>query len=239
MLELERVSVSYGNVRVLWDVYLRVGEGEVVTLIGPNGAGKSTLLKTIMGQLTPWRGQDGRGSILFRGEHIEGMATEAIVRLGIALVPEGSRVFPEMTVLDNLKMGSFIPRARARRDETLEGVFSLFPRLEERGGQLARTLSGGERQMLSVGRALMSCPDLLLLDEPSLGLQPTLVSQTFEALAEVNRRGVTVLLVEQKVSFALEMSRRAYVLERGRVVLEGEGGELMRREEVKRAYFAL
>ncbi len=189
---------------------------------------------------SPGKTGEGRGgSIRFTGRDIVGLSPEETVRLGISIVPEGARIFPEMTVLDNLKMGSYIESARAQRKETLEEVFGLFPRLKERLNQKAGTLSGGERQMLAIGRALMSKPILLLLDEPSLGLQPQLVIRTFEAVKEINRRGVAVLLVEQSVQFALEISQRAYVLESGRIVLEGKADELLRSEHIKKFYLAI
>lgn len=239
MLEVQGINVFYGDVHVLRDLWLRVGAGEIVTVIGPNGSGKSTLLKTIVNILHPERGKGEEGTITFKGQEITELTPEETVRLGMAVVPERARVFPEMTVLDNLKMGSYIENARAQRKETLEEVFSLFPRLRERIEQKARTLSGGERQMLAIGRALMSKPSLLLLDEPSLGLQPMLVDRTFSAVAEINRRGVAVLLVEQNVKFSLEISHRAYVLEYGRIVLEGKGRELLGSERIKKSYLAL
>ena len=196
-----------------------------------------SVIKTIVGLLRP-RTQGG-GRITFKGARIDGLSPDQIVRRGIAVVPEGARVFPEMTVLDNLKMGAVVPRARARRDQNLEEVFALFPRLEERILQPARTLSGGERQMLAIGRALMACPDLLLLDEPSLGLQPTLVKGIMEAIRRVNERGITVFLIEQNVHFSLPMSHRAYVLEHGRIVLEGTGDELLKNPHVRVSYLGI
>lgn len=227
----------------MWDLSLQVSSGEMVTVIGPNGAGKSTLLKAVVNLLPLANSDEGRegrkGKITFRGRDIGGLSPEETVRLGMAIVPEGARVFPEMTVLDNLKMGSYIESAKGQRKERLEEVFGLFPRLRERLNQRARTLSGGERQMLALGRALMSKPTFLLLDEPSLGLQPQLVTRTFEAIKEINRRGVGVLLVEQNVQFALEISQRAYVLENGRIVLEGKAIELLRSEHIRESYLAL
>jgi branched-chain amino acid transport system ATP-binding protein len=239
MLIIDRINVYYGDMHVLWDVSLHVDPGEVVTVVGPNGSGKSTLLKAVVNVL-PLSSRAGEaGKIYFHGGQISGLAPEKTVGLGIAVVPEGGRVFPEMTVLENLKMGSYIESARRQRRKTLQEVFSLFPRLEERLSQRARTLSGGERQMLAIGRALMSGPELLLLDEPSLGLQPLLVEKTFEAIHQINRRGVAVLLVEQNVQFSLEISRRAYVLENGRIALEGKSGELLNSEHIKKFYLAL
>jgi len=241
MLEVYRINVFYGDVHVLWDVSLKVAPREIVTVIGPNGAGKSTLLKALVNlQPAARKGREKEGGrIIFQGKNLVGLLPEETVRLGIAIVPEGARVFPEMTVLENLKMGSYIEAARTQRKETLEEVCELFPRLKERMQQKARTLSGGERQMLAIGRAFMSKPTLLLLDEPSLGLQPLLVTRTFEALAEINRRGVAVLLVEQNVQFALEVSHRAYVLENGRIVLTGKAEELLGSEHVKKSYLAV
>ena len=238
MLEVKSISVGYGALQVLTEVSVEVRAREVVSVIGPNGAGKTTLIKTIVGLLRP-RPDDGRGRITFRERRIDGLAPEEIVRRGIAVVPEGARVFPDMTVLDNLKMGAVVPRARARRAQNLEELFGLFPRLKERASQMARTLSGGERQMLAIGRALMAGPDLLLLDEPSLGLQPTLVKGIMEAIRRVNERGITVFLIEQNVHFSLPMSHRAYVLERGRIVLEGTGQELLGNPHVRVSYLGI
>ncbi len=238
MLSVEGLNVSYGRLQVLWDVSLRVEAGEVVSVIGPNGAGKTTLLKTIVGLLRP-RGGGRGGAITFRGRRIDGLRPEAIARLGIAVVPEGARAFPEMTVQENLLMGSVVPRARERRPARLREVYDLFPRLAERERQPARTLSGGERQMLAVGRALMACPDLLLLDEPSLGLQPTLIRNIMGAVRGISAQGMTVLLIEQNVHFSLPMSHRAYVLENGRVALEGPGEEMLRNPHVRISYLGI
>jgi branched-chain amino acid transport system ATP-binding protein len=238
MLDVEAVDAGYGPLQVLRGVSLRVAAGEIVSVIGPNGAGKSTLIKTILGLLRPWPHPEG-GRIFFQGRRIDGLPPEGIVRTGVAVVPEGARVFPEMTVLDNLRMGAVVPRARGRQVEGLADVFALFPRLQERTTQLARTLSGGERQMLAIGRALMSRPQLLLLDEPSLGLQPSLVKAIMDAIGQINERGLTVLLIEQNVHFSLPMSHRAYVLEQGRVVLEGSGAELLRDEHVRVSYLGV
>jgi len=239
MFRIDRINVFYGDVQVLWDISLRVGEGEIVAVIGPNGAGKSSLLRTISNLNRPRpSGAPGEG-IFFRGDRIDGLSPEETVKRGIAVVPEGARVFPDMDILDNLKMGSYLAKAREEREKNLEGVYTLFPRLRERQGQMARTLSGGERQMLALGTALMSNPDLLLLDEPSLGLQPNFVTRTFQTIREINRRGVTILLVEQNVSTSLEISHRAYVLENGRMVMEGQGKDLLANPHVKKAYLAL
>ena len=239
MLRIDRINVYYGDVHVLWDLSLYVSDGEIVTIIGPNGAGKSTLLKTVVNLLKPAKEEEEQGKISFKGQDLAMLSPEDTVRLGMAIVPEGSRVFPDMTVLDNLLMGSYIESARCRRKETLQEVFELFPRLEERILQKARTLSGGERQMLAIGRALMSRPTLMLLDEPSLGLQPLLVIKTFETVKEINRRGMAILLVEQNVQFSLEISQRVYVLENGRIALEGKAGDLLQSEHIKKFYLAL
>jgi len=238
LLALEAVDAGYGALQVLWGVRLLVRHGEIVSLIGPNGAGKTTVIKAILG-LVPLRRRPAGGAIRFKGERIDGLAPEQVVRRGIAVVPEGARVFPEMTVLDNLRMGALAPRARGREPQSLDDVFTLFPRLAERRPQLARTLSGGERQMLAIGRALMSCPELLLLDEPSLGLQPSLVRSIIEAIRRINERGLTVLLIEQNVHFSLPISRRAYVLEQGRVVLEDAGPALLESPHVRLSYLGV
>jgi len=233
-LELDAVDAGYGALHVLWSVSLRVAAGEVVSLIGPNGAGKTTVIKAILG-LVPWR----KGTIRFNGDRIDGRQPEEIVQRGIAVVPEGARVFPEMTVVDNLRMGALVPRARPREAATMGDVFTMFPRLAERKLQLARTLSGGERQMLAIGRALMACPELLLLDEPSLGLQPTLVRSIIEAIRGINERGLSVLLIEQNVHFSLPISHRAYVLEEGRVVMQDADVALLENPHVRVSYLGV
>lgn len=238
MLRLQAINVGYGALQVLWDVSVEISEGEWVSVIGPNGAGKTTLLKTVVGLLRP-RINSRDGQILFRGRRIDGLAPEEIVRHGIAVVPEGARVFPDMTVLDNLKMGAGVPRARRLAAKTLAEVFALFPRLEERQSQLARTLSGGERQMLAISRALMASPDLLLLDEPSLGLQPSFVKEIMDTIHRINERGVTILLVEQNVRLSLQVSHRAYVLEHGRIVLHGRSEELLDNPHVRVSYLGI
>jgi branched-chain amino acid transport system ATP-binding protein len=234
MLEVEAVDAGYGALQVLRGVSLRIAEGEIVSLVGANGAGKTTTIKTVVGLLRPRRGR-----VAFRGERIDRLPPEAIVGHGIAVVPEGARVFPEMTVLDNLRMGALVRRARAREAESLTEAFTLFPRLQERQRQLGRTLSGGERQMLAIGRALMACPDLLLLDEPSLGLQPSLVRAIIDAIQRINERGITVLLIEQNVHFSLPISHRGYVLEQGRVVLEDAGPALLQNPHVRVSYLGV
>jgi branched-chain amino acid transport system ATP-binding protein len=234
LLKVSSIDGFYRDVQVLRDVSLSVKKGEIVTVIGPNGAGKSTLLWTIMGFLHP-----AKGSITFNGQAIDRLPPERAVRKGLTIVPEGARVFADMSVLDNLKMGSYIKSARSSRDETLGRVFTLFPLLHQRADQKGGTLSGGERQMLAIGRALMSQPSLVLLDEPSLGLAPILVNAVFEAVLEIAKAGVTVLLVEQNVNVSLEITDRAYVLENGRMVMEGSGQELALNDHVKKAYLAL
>jgi len=234
LLDISGIAVAYKDVQVLRDVSLFVKKGEIVTVIGPNGAGKSTLLTTIVGFQHP-----SRGSVSFRNSRICHLPPEQVVRLGLTIVPEGARVFSEMSVLDNLKMGSYIRSARANRNRNLDMVFSFFPRLQERMDQKGGTLSGGERQMLAIGRALMSGPSLLLLDEPSLGLAPLLVTKVFQTIREIAATGLTVLLVEQNVHLSLEITNRAYVLENGRIVMEGSGRDLMNDEHVKKAYLAI
>ncbi|MBI5569371.1 MAG: ABC transporter ATP-binding protein [Desulfomonile tiedjei] len=234
MLAVDGIDVSYRDVQVLRDVSLYVCKGEIVTVIGPNGAGKSTLLNTIVGFRHPHK-----GSIVFEDQPIDHLTPEKVVRHGLTTVPEGARVFAEMSVLDNLKMGSYLKEARGRRDETLQRVFQFFPRLAERMHQKGGTLSGGERQMLAISRALMSRPKLLLLDEPSLGLAPLLVIKVFEAIRGIAATGVTVLLVEQNVHYSLEITDRAYVLENGRIVLQGTGHEMSDNDHVRKSYLAL
>lgn len=234
LLNVDRIDVFYRDVQVLREVSLEVKKGEIVTVIGPNGAGKSTLLNTIVGFQHP-----GKGSIKFQGAAIDRLPPEKIVQVGLTIVPEGARVFSDMSVLDNLKMGSYMKSARIQREESLEQVFAFFPRLHERMHQKGGTLSGGERQMLAIGRALMSKPSLLLLDEPSLGLAPLLVTRVFRAVSEIASTGLTVLLVEQNVHFSLEISDRAYVLENGRTVMEGAGSEMMTNDHVKKSYLAI
>jgi len=231
MLKLEKINAAYKDLQVLWDVSIEVNEGELVTLVGPNGAGKTTTLKVISGLLKPTS-----GSISFQGRSLRKESAHKIVELGISQVPEGGKIFTGMSVLENLELGAFVARARQDKDRTLKWVYEIFPRLEERKNQRAGTLSGGERQMLAIGRALMSKPKLLLLDEPSFGLAPILVDQIFDMITEINRQGVTVLLVEQNVRAALELAHRAYVIENGRIVGQGAGEDLLSFESVRRAY---
>jgi branched-chain amino acid transport system ATP-binding protein len=219
---------------VLWDVTFNVKEGEIVATVGSNGAGKSTTLKTISGLLRP-----SSGSIEFKGERLDRTRPHVIVEKEIAQVPEGRRLFPFSTVLANLEIGAYTRRAREKIDESLEFVFELFPVLKERRKQLAGTLSGGEQQMLAIARALMSRPSLLMLDEPSLGLAPIIVNKVLEVLKELNDRGVTILLVEQNISSALNLCHRGYVLENGRIVLEGPGQALLNNPHVKEAYLGV
>jgi branched-chain amino acid transport system ATP-binding protein len=239
MLEVEGINVYYGDVPILRNLSLTVNGGEIVTVIGPNGAGKTTLLRAILNLVPLGVRGERTGRIFYLGKDLQAVAPEEIIRQGIAIVPEGARVFAEMTVLDNLRMGSYIESAKIHREEMLEGICKLFPRLKERFAQKAGTLSGGERQMLAIGRALMARPTLLLLDEPSLGLQPILVARVFEAIAEINRQGTSILLVEQNIHRSLEISNRAYVLENGRIVLEGKSRDLLGNEHIKKFYLAM
>jgi branched-chain amino acid transport system ATP-binding protein len=231
MLVVEDLSVNYGAIRALHQVSCRVKQGEIVALIGANGAGKTTILNTISG-IVP----SISGSVSFEGEDITHMAAHLIVRKGISQVPEGRRVFARMSVLENLEMGGFILPGKQEVARGIERAFSLFPRLAERRKQAARTLSGGEQQMLAMGRALMSDPRLLLLDEPSMGLAPMLVEKIFEIVDEINKSGTTIMLVEQNAAMALSIAHRAYVLETGEVVLSGDARELARNPEVRKAY---
>ena len=231
MLAVENLSVNYGAIRALHQVSCHVKQGEIVALIGANGAGKTTILNTISG-IVPSIG----GSVSFEDENITRMAAHLIVRKGISQVPEGRRVFARMSVQENLEMGGFILSSKADISHGIERAFTLFPRLAERRKQAARTLSGGEQQMLAMGRALMSDPRLLLLDEPSMGLAPMLVEKIFEIVVEINKDGTTIMLVEQNASMALSIAHRAYVLETGEVVLSGDARELAENPEVRKAY---
>ncbi len=231
MLKVDNINAYYGDLQALWGVSLHIDEGELVALVGPNGAGKTTTLKVITGLL-----KLASGRVSFFESDISKETAHKIVELGISQVPEGGRVFAGMSVLENLELGAFVPDARKFKDESLEWVYKIFPRLEERQTQQAGTLSGGERQMLAIGRALMSKPKLLMLDEPSFGLAPILVQQMFEMIEEINKQGVTVLLVEQNVRAALELAQRAYVIENGRIVGEGKGDDLLSFESIRSAY---
>ena len=234
MLEVEGIDVFYGDVQVLWEVSFTVRAGEILVLVGANGAGKSTTIKTVSSLLTP-----AKGRILFEGQAVHTKKPFEVIDLGIAHVPEGRRLFPEMTVEENLILGSLSPQAKARRRESLEWVYELFPRVLERRRQAAGTLSGGEQQMVAIGRGLMARPKLLMFDEPSLGLSPLLTQHIFELVQKVNEEGLTVLLVEQNVHHTLAMCDRAYVLENGRVALTGSGQELMANDHVREAYLGL
>ncbi len=234
MLEVRDLAAGYGDLQVLFGPSLRVAAGEIVALLGSNGAGKSTLIRCITGLLRP-----RSGAIAFEGRPIKSLAAHDVVDLGIACVPEGRQLFPQMTIEENLLLGSFLRRARAGRSRSFEKVYSLFPRLAERRAQLAGTLSGGEQQMLAVGRALMSQPRLLIVDELSLGLAPVVAKELFRTLAGIRDQGVTILLVEQNVQRTLRMADRGYVLESGRLVLGGSGAELLGNEDVRKAYLAL
>jgi len=231
VLKVEAIDVFYGNIHALKGVSLEVNKGEIVTLIGANGAGKTTLLKTISGLLNP-----KSGDIVYEGASIAGKAAQTIVKHGISHVPEGRRVFANMTVEENLELGAFLRKDKDGIQQDFAKVFQLFPRLEERRKQLAGTLSGGEQQMLAIGRALMARPKLLLLDEPSMGLAPLLVKTIFRIIQEINESGTTILLVEQNAHMALSIADRAYVIESGRVVLSGAASELQASEQVKQAY---
>ena len=229
LLEVDDIEVRYGNIRALKGVSFEVGEGEVVALLGANGAGKTTTQKTVSGMMRP-----SLGEIRFDGNRIDGLPAHQLIHLGICHVPEGRRVFPRMSVAENLEMGAF--RFKKPDQQMLKRVFELFPRLEERNNQLAGTLSGGEQQMLAIGRALMGKPRLLLLDEPSMGLAPLVVRQIFEIVKEINAAGVTVLIVEQNAAQALALADRGYVLETGEIVLSGSGKELLADDRVRAAY---
>jgi branched-chain amino acid transport system ATP-binding protein len=234
MLEVSNVDTLYGKAQALWDVSLRIDEGEIVALVGANGAGKTTLLNAICGLLRP-----ASGSVEFLGERIDGLAPHSIVALGISHVPEGRRLFADMSVSENLEMGAYVGQAWKRKEETLRQVHQVFPILKERGGQLARTLSGGEQQMLAMGRGLMSRPKLCMFDEPSYGLAPLLVAEMFRIIKGLRDQGITILLVEQNVRHTLEVADRAYVLENGRIALEGDGKSLLEEELVRKAYLGL
>jgi branched-chain amino acid transport system ATP-binding protein len=253
MLELSDINASYGDLQALWGISLRVTEGELVALVGPNGAGKTTTLRVITGLLKPGSGSVtfggrslskdaahklGSGSVTFGGRSLSKDAAHKLVGLGLAMVPEGGRVFTSMTVLENLELGAYTPGARKVKDRSMKWVYETFPRLEERKAQRAGTLSGGERQMLAIGRAMMSQPKLLLLDEPSFGLAPIMVQHMFEMIGQINQQGITVLLVEQNVRAALELAQRAYVIENGRIVGQGTGDTLLSFESVRSAYLA-
>ena len=234
MLELHQVTAGYGAFTALWDVSLRVGQGEAVAVVGPNGAGKTTLLRAISGLIAPRAGR-----IAFEGAELAGRPAYEIVAHGIAHVPEGRRLFPQLTVAENLKMGAFLPSARAHFRESLARVYALFPVLAERPTQRAGSLSGGEQQMLAVGRALMSRPKLILFDEPSMGLAPVMVLRLFDLIRRVREEGYTILVVEQNVRQVLKLVDRAYLLEVGRIKIEGRAAELAEQDFVRQAYVGL
>jgi branched-chain amino acid transport system ATP-binding protein len=234
LLKVDALNFAYGDLKVLWDVGVEVHEGEIVTMVGGNGAGKSTTLKNVS-RLVKWNA----GAVTFDGEDLSRLEPHQVVARGVVHVPEGRKIFPEMTVMENLRMGSYPKSCRADREKNVERVFSLFPRMKERQKQLGGTMSGGEQQMLAIGRGLMANPRLLLLDEPSLGLSPLLVKTIFQIITEINRQGVTILLVEQNVNQALRIASRAYVLETGRVVLTGTGEQLLNDDHVKKAFLGM
>lgn len=231
MLNIEQVDVFYRELQALWGISMEVNQGEIVALIGPNGSGKTTLLNTISGLLQPAAGQ-----IRFQNEAINRLPAHKIVEKGISQVPETGKIFTGMSVYENLELGAFVPLARKQKSESLQRVYEIFPRLAERHNQMAGTLSGGERQMLAIGRALMSTPQLLMLDEPSFGLAPILVGQMFEMIGKINQMGVTILLVEQNIQAALEVAHRAYLLEHGRIVGQGGVNDLLSFESVRTSY---
>jgi len=234
MLAIEDLDLSYGDAQALDGVSLTVPQGEIVAIVGANGAGKTSLIRTVGGMLRP-----ARGRILWQGRDIAGLPSHAVCNLGIGQVAEGRQVFPTLSVRENLLMGSMLPRARAHRGRTLERVLTLFPRLAERSAQAAGTLSGGEQQMLAIGRCLMGRPDLVMFDEPSLGLAPAMVQTVLAAIADLNRDGLTCVLVEQNVAVSLRLAARAYVLENGRVTLSGTGAALLADDRVRQAYLGL
>jgi len=233
-LEVSNLNVFYGDVQALFDVSFHLDPGDIVSIVGSNAAGKSTTLKAVSGIL---RSQSGR--ISYDGRNVEKLSSDKIVEAGIVQVPEGRQLFPAMTVLENLEMGSFLPKAKKKRSQSLEFVYDFFPILKERATQKAGTLSGGEQQMLAIGRAFMTDPKLLMFDEPSLGLAPIIVQEIFKVVKEINKTGMSILMVEQNIYHALKMSKRAYVLENGRIVLEGSGEELLANEDVKKAYLGI
>jgi branched-chain amino acid transport system ATP-binding protein len=234
LLSVRKLSFSYGDLKVLWDIDLEVNQGEIVTVVGANGAGKSTTLRNISRLV-----KASSGEVVFDGVDLLRLEPHQVVERGIVQVPEARRIFPEMTVLENLRMGSFVKATRKDRARNMERVFTLFPRLKERERQLGGTMSGGEQQMLAIARGLMANPRLLLLDEPSLGLSPLFVRHIFEIIKEINRQGITILLVEQNVYQSLKIAHRAYVVETGRVVLSGQGQELLANEHVRKAFLGM
>jgi branched-chain amino acid transport system ATP-binding protein len=234
MLQLSNVHVFYGLVQALWGITLEVREGEVVTLLGSNGAGKSTAIRSAQGLIRPVLGE-----VRFQGDSVLKLAPQAVVARGLCMVPEERHLFPHMSVLENLELGAYARRARRQRDQTLQWVYRLFPVLKRRVQQKAHTLSGGEQQMVAIGRGLMSRPRLLMLDEPSQGLAPLLVDEVFRTIARIREEGISILLVEQNAQHALHLADRAYVLETGRIVREGPGRDLLKDEEIRRAYLGM
>jgi len=234
MLEASNIDAFYGKAQALWDVSLRIDEGEIVALVGSNGAGKSTLLKTISGLLRP-----ASGTVTFLGQRVDGLAPHSIVEMGISHIPEGRKLFTQMSVGENLEMGAYVQEAWKWKHETLHQVYEIFPILQERRGQLARTLSGGEQQMVAMGRGLMSRPKLCMFDEPSYGLAPMLVTEIFRVIRDLRDQGIAILLVEQNVRQSLEIADRACVLENGRIALEGSCQELLEEELIRKSYLGL
>jgi branched-chain amino acid transport system ATP-binding protein len=234
MLLVENLSVFHGDAQALDGVTLEVKQGEIIAIVGANGAGKTSLIRTIAGMHKP-----AAGRVVYRGEEIAGWPSHRVCNLGIGQVAEGRQIFPSLTVAENLAMGAMLPRGRAQREETLQRVYRMFPRLLERQHQAAGTLSGGEQQMLAIGRCLMASPDLVMFDEPSLGLAPAIVQQVLKTIHELNREGLTCVLVEQNVAVSLKLASRAYVLENGRITLSGTGDELLADDRVRQAYLGL
>ena len=234
MLEVVDINVSYGSIQALWDVSFRVRKGEIVTLLGSNGAGKSSAIKTAQGLIRPTSGE-----VRFQGRVIERLSPHEVVNMGLCLVPEERHLFPHMSVLENLELGGYPKKARSVREQTLQWIFELFPILPKRKTQMAHTLSGGEQQMLAIARGLMAKPELLMMDEPSLGLAPLLVAELFGTIGEINRHGLSILLVEQNAQHALRLAHRAYVMEIGRVTREGTGKQLLDDPSIRSAYLGM
>jgi len=234
MLEVSHLNTFYGKIQALWDISLKVEEAEIVALVGANGAGKTTLLNTVTGLLKP-----ASGTIEFLGERIEGLDSHEIVELGISHIPEGRKLFPDMTVRENLEMGAYLNRVWKQKQETMEQVYALFPILKNRQSQIAGTLSGGEQQMLAMGRGLMSKPKLCVIDEPSSGLAPMVVDELFGIITNLRDQGISIFLIEQNVQQTLEIADRAYVLENGSIILEGDSNQLLEEELIKKAYLGL
>ena len=234
MLEVSNIETFYGKIQVLWGVSLKIEEAEIVAMVGGNGAGKTTLLNTISGLLRP-----ASGSVAFRGKRIDGLKPHAIVELGMSHIPEGRRLFPDMSVRENLEMGAYTKRVWKDKQETFNTVYELFPLLKARQGQIAGTLSGGEQQMVAMGRGLMSRPRLCFIDEPSSGLAPLMVEEIFRIIQDLRDQGIAILLIEQNVQQTLEIADRAYVLENGRITLEGESKQLLQEELIRKAYLGL